>query len=74
VQQPIQLRRSGAPYSNRCTDRFTRLLHVRRSLGRRAKGVEFIRAPEHRDWGLRCVHFKDPDGNVWEIHTRIAEK
>lgn len=37
----------------------------------RAKGVEFIRAPEDREWGLRCAHFKDPDGNVWEIHTPV---
>jgi catechol 2,3-dioxygenase-like lactoylglutathione lyase family enzyme len=37
----------------------------------RAKGVEFIRAPEFRPWGLRCAHFKDPDGNVWEIHTPV---
>ena len=35
----------------------------------RAKGVEFIRAPEDRRWGKRCAHFKDPDGHVWEIHT-----
>jgi lactoylglutathione lyase len=35
----------------------------------RAKGVEFIRAPEDRHLGLRCAHFKDPDGNVWEIHS-----
>ncbi len=34
-----------------------------------AKGVEFIRPPEDRWWGKRCAHFKDPDGNVWEIHT-----
>ena len=34
-----------------------------------AKGAEFIRPPEDRHWGLRCAHFKDPDGNVWEIHA-----
>jgi catechol 2,3-dioxygenase-like lactoylglutathione lyase family enzyme len=34
-----------------------------------AKGVEFIRTPEDRRWGKRCAHFKDPDGNVWEIHA-----
>jgi lactoylglutathione lyase len=39
----------------------------------RAKGVEFIRAPEDRHWGLRCAHFKDPEGNVWEIHTPVKE-
>jgi catechol 2,3-dioxygenase-like lactoylglutathione lyase family enzyme len=31
------------------------------------KGVTFIRPPEDRDWGLRTAHFRDPDGNVWEI-------
>src|SRR5215469_10582097 len=36
-----------------------------------AKGVEFIRAPQDRHWGLRCAHFKDPEGNVWEIHTPV---
>ncbi len=35
----------------------------------RAKGVEFIRAPEDRWWGKRCAHFKDPDGHMWEIHS-----
>ena len=40
----------------------------------RSKGVEFIRAPEDRSWGLRCAHFKDPDGNVWEIHTPVEEQ
>jgi lactoylglutathione lyase len=36
-----------------------------------SRGAEFIRPPEDRAWGLRCAHFKDPDGNVWEIHTPI---
>ncbi|MGB6454560.1 MAG: glyoxalase superfamily protein [Streptosporangiaceae bacterium] len=40
----------------------------------RAKGVEFIRAPEDRSWGMRCAHFKDPEGNVWEIHKRFRER
>jgi uncharacterized glyoxalase superfamily protein PhnB len=39
----------------------------------RSKGAEFIRAPEDRHWGLRCAHFKDPDGNVWEIHAPVRE-
>ena len=39
----------------------------------RSRGAEFIRPPEDRAWGLRCAHFKDPDGNVWEIHTPIGE-
>lgn len=38
----------------------------------KAKGVEFLRTPEDRAWGLRCAHFKDPDGNVWEINQPIA--
>jgi uncharacterized glyoxalase superfamily protein PhnB len=32
-----------------------------------AQGVEFIREPIDRDWGLRTAHFKDPDGHVWEL-------
>ncbi len=32
-----------------------------------AKGVEFVREPIDREWGLRTAHFKDPDGNIWEI-------
>jgi len=38
----------------------------------RAGGAEFLRAPEDRHWGLRCAHFKDPDGNVWEIHSPVS--
>jgi uncharacterized glyoxalase superfamily protein PhnB len=38
----------------------------------RSRGAQFIRAPEDRHWGLRCAHFKDPDGNVWEIHAPAA--
>ena len=37
----------------------------------RSKGVEFVREPEDRPWGLRCAHFRDPDGNVWEIHAEV---
>jgi lactoylglutathione lyase len=40
----------------------------------RSKGVEFIRTPEDRSWGKRCAHFKDPDGNVWEIHADLPER
>lgn len=39
----------------------------------RAKGAEFIRAPEDRPWGLRTAHFRDPEGNVWEIHAPVRE-
>jgi lactoylglutathione lyase len=35
----------------------------------RDRGAQFLRVPEDRPWGLRCAHFTDPDGNVWEIHT-----
>jgi catechol 2,3-dioxygenase-like lactoylglutathione lyase family enzyme len=37
-----------------------------------AKGVEFVRQPVDRDWGLRTAHFKDPDGNIWEIAQPIG--
>ncbi|HLJ67270.1 MAG TPA: VOC family protein [Chloroflexota bacterium] len=32
-----------------------------------AKGVEFVREPVDRAWGMRTAHFRDPDGNIWEI-------
>lgn len=32
-----------------------------------SKGVEFVREPVDRHWGLRTAHFRDPDGNIWEI-------
>ena len=35
----------------------------------RDRGAQFLRVPEDRPWGLRCAHFTDHDGNVWEIHT-----
>jgi catechol 2,3-dioxygenase-like lactoylglutathione lyase family enzyme len=38
----------------------------------RDRGARFLRVPEDRPWGLRCAHFTDPDGNVWEIHTPIG--
>jgi lactoylglutathione lyase len=40
----------------------------------RAKGVEFIRTPQDRHWGMRCAHFTDPDGNVWEIHKTLGRE
>jgi uncharacterized glyoxalase superfamily protein PhnB len=38
-----------------------------------AKGVEFVREPIDREWGLRTAHFKDPDGNVWEIAQQLPK-
>jgi catechol 2,3-dioxygenase-like lactoylglutathione lyase family enzyme len=38
-----------------------------------AKGVEFVREPIDREWGLRTAHFKDPDGNIWEIAQSLAK-
>lgn len=37
-----------------------------------AKGVEFLRPPEDREWGLRTAHFRDPDGYVVEINHEVA--
>jgi lactoylglutathione lyase len=38
-----------------------------------SKGVEFVRKPVDRQWGIRTAHFKDPDGNVWEIAQPVAK-
>jgi len=37
-----------------------------------AQGVEFIREPIDREWGLRTAHFEDPDGNIWKISQSLA--
>ena len=39
-----------------------------------AKGVEFVREPTDRAWGLRTAHFKDPDGHIWEISHTLARE
>ncbi|HEY8685821.1 MAG TPA: VOC family protein [Chloroflexota bacterium] len=38
-----------------------------------AQGVEFVTKPTDRAWGLRTAHFKDPDGNLWEIAHQLAK-
>lgn len=37
-----------------------------------ARGVEFIREPIDRAWGLRTAHFKDPEGNIWELAQSLV--
>jgi catechol 2,3-dioxygenase-like lactoylglutathione lyase family enzyme len=37
------------------------------------KGVEFVREPIDRAWGMRTAHFKDPDRNIWEIAQSLAK-
>jgi lactoylglutathione lyase len=41
-----------------------------RSLRRR--GVRLLRGPTDRpEWGLRALHFLDPDGNLIEVYSRL---
>lgn len=48
-------------------DRFAALLRRRR--------VRLLRGPTNRrDWGLRTIHFRDPDGYLVEIYSRIDAK
>jgi lactoylglutathione lyase len=36
-------------------------------------GVEILSGPKDRPaWGLRTIHFRDPDGNLIELFTRLA--
>lgn len=39
-----------------------------------AKGVEFVRTPVDRAWGMRTAHFRDPEGNIWEIAQSLSEE
>jgi lactoylglutathione lyase len=38
-----------------------------------AKGVQFVRPPTDRAWGMRTAHFRDPEGNIWEIARPLSE-
>ena len=38
-----------------------------------AKGIEFINQPtDMPDWGMRVVHFRDPEDNLIELFTALA--
>ena len=37
-----------------------------------ARGASFVNPPHDRpDWGVRCLHLRDPDGNLIEINQEI---
>jgi catechol 2,3-dioxygenase-like lactoylglutathione lyase family enzyme len=36
------------------------------------RGASFVNLPHDRsDWGVRCLHLRDPDGNLIEINHEI---
>ena len=38
-----------------------------------AKGVDVLIKPtDHPDWGIRTVHFRDPDGNLIEVNQNLG--
>lgn len=37
------------------------------------KGVALLNGPDDRSWGMRTANVQDPDGNVWEIATEMAD-
>ncbi|MFX1255227.1 MAG: VOC family protein [Promethearchaeota archaeon] len=40
----------------------------------RNNGIEFVNEPHDRpDWGIRVVHFRDPEGNLIEINTPMPK-
>ena len=38
----------------------------------RSRGVNFLRGPEYRPWGVRTATFQDPAGHLWEIAAPMA--
>lgn len=39
------------------------------------KGIEFINQPtDMPDWGMRMVHFRDPEENLIELYTPLQAK
>jgi lactoylglutathione lyase len=40
----------------------------------RARDVPFVGPPQNRDaWGIRAVHFRDPDGNLIELFSALKK-
>lgn len=40
----------------------------------KTRGIEFINEPVGMpDWGMRVVHFRDPEGNLIELLSLLAE-
>jgi catechol 2,3-dioxygenase-like lactoylglutathione lyase family enzyme len=39
-----------------------------------SRGVELLNGPMDRPWGIRTASFRDPDGHVWEIAHKIADR
>jgi len=40
----------------------------------RSKGVLFMGEPQTiKEWGMRCVYFRDPDGNLFELSQDVSE-
>lgn len=38
-----------------------------------SKGVKVLVPPtDHADWGIRTVHFRDPDGNLIEVNQNLG--
>lgn len=39
----------------------------------KSKGTQFINTPhDMNDWGVRCFHLYDPDGNLIEVNKEIG--
>ncbi|MGP8077033.1 MAG: VOC family protein [Thermoplasmata archaeon] len=56
--------RSTVIFSVEDVDRFAQLLRRRK--------VRLLRGPTNRrDWGLRTIHFQDPDGYLVEVYSAI---
>lgn len=40
-----------------------------------SKGIEFVNQPSDMpDWGMRMVHFRDPEENLIELYTPLQAK
>jgi catechol 2,3-dioxygenase-like lactoylglutathione lyase family enzyme len=40
----------------------------------KSAGVQFVDAPKNQDgWGIRAMHFRDPDGNLIEVFSPLKK-
>jgi catechol 2,3-dioxygenase-like lactoylglutathione lyase family enzyme len=41
----------------------------------KTKGVNFINAPKDMSvWGIRMVHFRDPENNLFELYSKLPKR
>jgi len=61
-----------APGSNRCVMVEFEVGDVDAEYARlRPRSIDWVKAPTTQPWGNRSIYFRDPDGNLVNLYTRV---